>query len=86
MPTISRFYGIVIRMYFADHAPPHFHAVYAREEAVVVIADGEVLRGALPERALRMVREWASIHRDELTANWERTQLPQHPEPIAPLP
>jgi hypothetical protein len=48
MPTISRFYGIVIRMYFADHAPPHFHALYGGEEAVVAIADGSVLRGGIP--------------------------------------
>ncbi|MHB8659658.1 MAG: DUF4160 domain-containing protein [Solirubrobacteraceae bacterium] len=48
MPTISRFYGIVIRMYFADHAPPHIHAVYGGEEAVVAIADGVVLHGAIP--------------------------------------
>jgi hypothetical protein len=86
VPTISRFYGIVIRMYFGDHAPPHFHAVYAGEEAVIAIATFEVLRGALPDRALRMVREWASIHRDELAANWDRIQLPDRPVPIAPLP
>jgi hypothetical protein len=86
VPTISRFYGIVIRMYFADHAPPHFHAVYAGEEAVIAITTLEVIRGGLPDRALRMVREWASIHRDELVANWERVQLPDQPVPIAPLP
>jgi hypothetical protein len=86
VPTISRFYGIVIRMYFADHAPAHFHAVYTGEDAVIAIATLEVLRGALPDRALRMVREWASIHRDELTANWERIQLPDQPVQIAPLP
>jgi hypothetical protein len=86
VPTISRFYGIVIRMYFSDHPPPHFHAVYADQEAVIAIASGAVLRGALPDRALRMVREWASIHRDELAANWERTQTPEQPAPIAPLP
>jgi hypothetical protein len=86
VPTISRFYGIVIRMYFADHAPPHFHAVYAGEEAVIAIADGAVLRGGLPDRALRMVREWAAMRRDELAANWERTQIPEQPAPIAPLP
>ena len=86
MPTISRFYGIVIRMYFADHAPPHFHAVYAGEEAVIEIATGEILRGRLPDRALRMVREWASMHRDELVVNWARAQVPEPPAPIAPLP
>ncbi len=86
VPTISRVYGIVIRMYFADHAPPHFHAIYAGQEAVIAIATGEILRGALPDRALRLVREWASIHRDELAANWQRTQVPKQPAPIAPLP
>jgi len=53
MPTIGRFYGIVIRMYFSDHAPPHFHAAYGGEEAVVAIADGAVPHGAIPGRALR---------------------------------
>ena len=86
VPTISRFYGIVIRMYLSDHAPPHFHAVYAADEAVIAMTTLEVLRGALPERALRMVREWASMHGDELAANGERIQLPETPIPIAPLP
>ncbi|MBA3747276.1 MAG: DUF4160 domain-containing protein [Solirubrobacterales bacterium] len=86
MPAISRFYGIVIRMYFSDHAPAHFHAVYAGEEAVIAIATDAILRGALPDRALRLVREWAAIHRDELAANWERLQVPEQPAPIAPLP
>ncbi len=86
MPTISRFYGIVIRMYFSDHPPPHFHAYYAGEEAVVEIATGEVIRGGLPARALRFVREWALIHRDELEFNWVLVQVPDSPLPIAPLP
>lgn len=86
VPTISRFYGIVIRMYFSDHPPPHFHAFYAGEEAVVVIATGEILRGVLPERALRMVREWTTVHREELSANWQRLQEPGQPLPIDPLP
>lgn len=73
-------------MYFADHAPPHFHAVYAGQEALIAIADDELLRGTLPDRALRMVREWRSIHRDELAINWQRTQVPEQPAPIAPLP
>ncbi len=86
MPTISRFYGIVIRMYFSDHPPPHFHAVYAGEEAVVAIETGEIIRGGLPERALRLVREWASVHREELDVNWELIQIPDAPLPVAPLP
>ncbi len=73
-------------MYFADHAPPHFHAVYSGEEAVVAIATGEVLRGHLPERALRLVGEWRVLHRAELEANWERVQIPALPLAIAPLP
>lgn len=73
-------------MYFSDHPPPHFHAVCAGEEAVVVIANGELLRGAMPERALRMVREWAVLHRQVLFANWDRLQEPGQPTPIDPLP
>lgn len=86
MPTISRFYGIVIRMYGRDHAPPHFHARYAGEEAVVAVADGRVLEGAIPDRALRLVREWADMHREELLDNWRRTQVPEQPIQIEPLP
>ena len=86
MPTISRFYGIVIRMYLSDHPPPHFHAFYAGDEVVVATATGELLRGDIPDRALRMVRERAAMPRDELTANWDRIQAPGQPLPIAPLP
>lgn len=86
MPTISRFYGIVIRMYFSDHAPPHFHAIYAGEEAVVAIETGEIIRGRMPDRALRLVREWASMHREELENNWALAQVPAAPAPIPPLP
>jgi Domain of unknown function (DUF4160) len=86
VPTISRFYGIVIRMYFADHAPPHFHAFYAGEEAVLEIASGQVMRGAMPDRALRMVREWVPLHRRELLDNWDRLQVPDQPLAISPLP
>jgi hypothetical protein len=86
VPTISRFYGIVIRMYFLDHAPPHFHAFYGGDEAVIEIETDDILRGALPDRALRLVREWTAIHRDELAANWKRLQVPEQPATIAPLP
>jgi hypothetical protein len=86
VPTISSFYGIVIRMYFSDHAPPHFHAIYAGDEAVVAIANGQVLRGELPDRAMRLVREWMAMHRAELDANWDRLQIPSSPIPIPPLP
>jgi hypothetical protein len=71
MPEISRFYGIVIRMYWADHPPPHFHAEYGSDQARIRIEPVGVLAGRLPPRILAMVVEWAAIHRDELFADWE---------------
>jgi hypothetical protein len=85
VPRISGFYGIVIEMFFADHPPPHFHARYSGDEALIVIETGEVLAGSLPGRALRLVREWLEEHRGELVANWERASAQQPTEPIAPL-
>lgn len=70
MPAISRFFGIIIKMYFDDHNPPHFHAEYGEHEAVYVIETLELLRGTLPSRAHAMVVEWATMHRPELRANW----------------
>lgn len=73
MPTISMFYGIVIRMYFFDdkqHHIAHIHADYAGQKAVFSIADGTVLAGALPSGKARLVQAWIEIHRDELLANW----------------
>lgn len=72
MPIISVFFGIVIRMYHDEHPPPHFHASYQGFEAFVGIDDGEVVRGALPRKAARIVREWALDHREALMANWIR--------------
>src|SRR5580700_6119787 len=66
MPTISIFYGILIRMFFNDHPPPPFHARYGEFEATVEIVTLEVLEGQLPRRALNLVREWAMMHREEL--------------------
>ena len=71
MPEISRFFGIVIRMYYNDHAPPHFHAEYGSHEAQVRIDPLGMLQGYLPPRALALVMEWAALHRDELLADWE---------------
>ena len=70
MPTVSFFYGIIISMYFDDHNPPHFHAKYQGYEAVISF-DGELLRGSLPEKQLRMVQVWADIHKEDLLTNWE---------------
>jgi hypothetical protein len=74
MPCISQFFGISIFMYYNDHLPPHFHAEYGEYEAVYEIATLEILRGELPRRAHALVVEWATLHRAELTANWERAR------------
>jgi uncharacterized protein DUF4160 len=75
MPKVSEFFGIVIALYYADHAPPHFHARYGDEEAVFAIDGLDVLHGALPRRAHALVLEWASSRKGELRANWERARL-----------
>lgn len=85
LPRISEFYEIVIEMFFADHPPPHFHARYSGEEALIVIETGEVYSGALPGRALRLIREWLGEHREELMANWDRAGAQQPTEPVPPL-
>jgi hypothetical protein len=85
MPRISEFYGIVITMYYAEHGVPHFHALHAGREASVAIETLEVLAGSLPDRALRLVREWASLHRDELHLDWQRARADQPLKPIEPL-
>ena len=85
MPRISEFYGICIYMYWRDHAPPHFHAVYAQYEAEVSIETGELLRGHLPRRARRLVRTWTLQHVDELRSNWTRATDGEALRPIEPL-
>ncbi len=85
MPTISVFYGILIQMFWLDHDPPHFHALYAEHEAVIEIRSLKVIRGSLPRRALVLVREWAQEHRDELLENWERCRRNESPRKITPL-
>jgi hypothetical protein len=86
VPQISAFYGIVIRLYWSDHQPPHFHAIYAEHEALVEIATGELIRGTLPARAMRLVREWQSLHGQELAEDWKRAQTQAPLLPIEPLP
>lgn len=85
MPTLSVFFGIVIRMYYDDHGPPHFHAYYGEYEAVLSIETMEVLRGKLPRRALAMVLEWATEHRDALREDWLRAEQHRPLLPIEPL-
>lgn len=85
MPTISRFFGIVIRMYYDDHPPPHFHAYYGDDVAVVAIDTLEVVEGGLPKRPLALVVEWAQQHRDELREDWLLAEMHQTLKPIAAL-
>lgn len=85
VPRLSEFYGIVIYMYWRDHAPPHFHAIYSGHEALIRIDDGSLLRGELPRTAARLVEEWVDLHRDELGTNWDRAQAPEALVAIEPL-
>lgn len=85
MPEISRFFGIVIRMFYNDHTPPHFHAEYGEHEALVEIESLAVYAGGLPNRALALVREWATLHRDELRQDWALARTGRVPGAIAPL-
>lgn len=85
MPRLSEFYGIVIYMYFVDHNPPHFHAIYGGHEALVEINTGDFVRGSLPRTARRLVEQWRQEHVNELKANWSRAQEPAELRPIAPL-
>ena len=70
MPELSRFYGIIIYMFVKDHPPPHFHVKYNEFKALINISDGEIIKGLLPRRALRLVQDWAELHQDELMENW----------------
>jgi hypothetical protein len=85
MPEISRFFGIIIVMFYDDHNPPHFHARYGAEQAVIEIDLLRLLTGNLPPRALGLVIEWAAQHQDELLRNWQRARDNVPPEKIAPL-
>jgi len=85
MPTISRFYGILIRMYHKDHAPPHFHAWYGSHDASIRISDLEVMEGSLPPTALRLVKSWAAHHQIELAENWKLATDRRPLQPIKPL-
>lgn len=85
MPRLSEFYGIVIYMYFQDHNPPHFHAIYAGHEALVRIDSGEIIRGQLPKTAGSLVEQWRRLHVEDLMANWERAQEPAALTSVEPL-
>ena len=85
MPRIAQFFGISIYMYYRDHAPPHFHAIYAEHEGEIEIATANLLDGSLPRRVRSLVTEWALAHQDELQQNWDRARAGQPLDPIPPL-
>lgn len=85
MPEVCRFFGIVIRMYYDEHNPPHFHAQYAGAEAQVGINPIVILEGRLPRRAASLVIEWAALHQSELMLNWQQLRNDQPAAGIAPL-
>jgi hypothetical protein len=85
MPTISIFFGIVIRMYYEDHGAPHFHAYYGGEDAAIAIETLDLLSGRIARRALALVVEWALVHRSELRENWELARQHEPLKPVEPL-
>jgi hypothetical protein len=85
VPVLSRFFGVVIKMHFNDHAPPHFHARYGKSTASIAISRLVVTKGGLPPRVLGFVLEWALLHREELLANWESIRGRGKVTPIRPL-
>jgi hypothetical protein len=85
VPTISRFYGILIQMFFDDKHGPHFHAVYAEYKASIDIRNGQVVAGSLPPRAYKLVKDWAKKHRAELLEDWERARRQEPLQEIDPL-
>jgi hypothetical protein len=85
MPELARFYGIVIQMYFGDHPPPHFHAIYGDNKAVVDIESLALIEGSLPPRARGLVIEWATIHQEDLREAFQKAASLEAPGKIAPL-
>ena len=85
MPEVSRFYGIIIRFYFLEHPPAHFHAIYAEHEALIEIETGRIYQGSLPKTALDLVSKWRLIHLQELRDNWNHARNNETIQRIAPL-
>ena len=85
MPTISKFYGILIQMYYDEHNPPHFHVIYGDYKAVIGIHDLTVMVGTLPPKAVGLVMEWATIHKAELLKEWDLAEKKQTLFQIEPL-
>lgn len=86
MPEISRFYGIVIQIYYGDHLPSHFHVLYSGQTAKMDIETLALIDGSLPPRALGLVVEWAALHKEELREAFKKAAALEQPPKIAPLP
>jgi hypothetical protein len=88
MPELSRFFGIIIRMYWeigVPHHSPHFHAYYQDDVAIYGVDPVELMAGTLPRRQRRLVEAWAELHQQELMDDWQRLQAGNSPLPIQPL-
>ncbi|MBU8901169.1 MAG: DUF4160 domain-containing protein [Victivallales bacterium] len=85
MPEISRFFGIIIAIFYDDHNPPHFHARYASQKVAIDIRNLKILDGQISPRALGLVMEWAALHKDELLIDWNLAKNSQKPDKIEPL-
>jgi TRAP-type mannitol/chloroaromatic compound transport system permease large subunit len=87
VPTISMFYGIIIRMYFApsEHPPPHFHVYYAEHRASINIQTCDLMEGSIPKKQLKLVMAWAELHQEELMADWALVMNGEEPFKIQPL-
>ena len=84
MSEISRFYGIIITMYFPDHNPPHFHVRHNEFRALINISTGEIT-GSMSRRALELVYKWMDLHKEELWENWKRMEKGEPMNTIKPL-
>lgn len=85
MPEISMFFGIRITIYYNDHNPPHIHAEYAGNKALIDIQDSCVIQGFLPGRQLKLVLAWCVMYQDELMQNWELVKDGKEPNPVPPM-
>ncbi len=85
MPEISRFFGIVIAIFYDDHNPPHFHARYGGDKAAISINELTLIEGQLPPRVMGLVVEWASTHKEELLKDWDKARKNQPLLAIEPL-
>ena len=85
MPEVSRFYGIIIRFYYREHPPEHFHAIYGEHEALIEIETGKIHEGFLPGTAYDLVNTWRLAHLQELLDDWQRARERLPLLPIAPL-